>query len=158
MTGWLAIAGLGPGAAQLVTPEVTQALAEATDLVGYAPYVTRVPPRPGLTCHSSDNRREFDRASLALWLAAEGKRVVILGGGDTGADCLGTSLRQGCKSVKQFELLPRPPEERVDHGPEKRQKRNKKQRCRELDVLDRTGEFGHGLERLALPLIAIPES
>ena len=39
MTGWLAIAGLGPGAARLVTPEVTQALAEATDLVGYAPYV-----------------------------------------------------------------------------------------------------------------------
>ena len=42
---------------------------------------------------------------------AAGRRVVILGGGDTGADCLGTALRQGCKSVKQFELLPRP----VDH-------------------------------------------
>jgi glutamate synthase (NADPH/NADH) small chain len=39
---------------------------------------------------------------------AKGKHVIILGGGDTGADCLGTSLRQGCKSVKQFELLPRP--------------------------------------------------
>jgi glutamate synthase (NADPH/NADH) small chain len=43
--------------------------------------------------------------------------VIILGGGDTGADCLGTSLRQGCKSVKQFELLPRPPEARVADMP-----------------------------------------
>jgi glutamate synthase (NADPH) small chain len=44
---------------------------------------------------------------------AAGKHVVILGGGDTGADCLGTAIRQGCKSVKQFELLPRPPESRA---------------------------------------------
>lgn len=43
---------------------------------------------------------------------ATGKHVVILGGGDTGADCLGTSLRQGCASVHQFELLPKPPEQR----------------------------------------------
>jgi len=48
---------------------------------------------------------------------AKGKNVIILGGGDTGADCLGTSLRQGCKSVKQFELLPRPPEERTTEMP-----------------------------------------
>ncbi len=45
MSGWLAIAGLGPGAAELVTPEVTDALAQATDLIGYAPYVARVPER-----------------------------------------------------------------------------------------------------------------
>ncbi len=43
---------------------------------------------------------------------AKGKHVIILGGGDTGADCLGTALRQGCASVKQFDLLPRPPETR----------------------------------------------
>jgi glutamate synthase (NADPH/NADH) small chain len=49
-------------------------------------------------------------------LATE-KHVVILGGGDTGADCLGTSIRQGCKSVKQFELLPRPPESRTSEMP-----------------------------------------
>ena len=47
---------------------------------------------------------------------AKDKHVIILGGGDTGADCLGTSLRQGCKSVKQFELLPRPPEARSGPG------------------------------------------
>ena len=45
-------------------------------------------------------------------ISAKDKHVIILGGGDTGADCLGTALRQGCKSVKQFELLPRPPESR----------------------------------------------
>ncbi len=45
-------------------------------------------------------------------ISAKGKHVIIIGGGDTGADCLGTAIRQGCKSVKQFELLPRPPEGR----------------------------------------------
>jgi len=47
-------------------------------------------------------------------ITAKGKRVVILGGGDTGSDCLGTSNRQGCKSVHQFELLPQPPETRTE--------------------------------------------
>src|SRR5688572_15797941 len=47
---------------------------------------------------------------------AKGKHVVILGGGDTGADCLGTSVRQGCKSVHQFELLPKPPDTRSGPG------------------------------------------
>jgi glutamate synthase (NADPH) small chain len=47
-------------------------------------------------------------------ITATGKRVVILGGGDTGSDCLGTSNRQGAKSVHQFELLPRPPEGRTE--------------------------------------------
>jgi glutamate synthase (NADPH/NADH) small chain len=48
---------------------------------------------------------------------AKGKHVIILGGGDTGADCLGTALRQGCASVKQFELLSRPPEARTPDMP-----------------------------------------
>src|SRR3954454_13439750 len=48
------------------------------------------------------------------FISAEGKHVVILGGGDTGADCLGTAQRQGAKSIKQFELLPRPPEARSE--------------------------------------------
>ncbi|MDV2477780.1 glutamate synthase subunit beta [Rhodococcus zopfii] len=48
---------------------------------------------------------------------AKGKKVVIIGGGDTGADCLGTSHRQGAVSVHQFEIMPRPPEERADSTP-----------------------------------------
>src|SRR6185503_6073810 len=53
---------------------------------------------------------------LPSQISAKGKNVIILGGGDTGADCLGTSVRQGCKSVKQFELLPKPPESRGKPG------------------------------------------
>ncbi|MFQ5829641.1 MAG: glutamate synthase subunit beta, partial [Candidatus Methylomirabilia bacterium] len=51
------------------------------------------------------------------FISAEGKRVVIIGGGDTGADCLGTVHRQGAHSVQQFELLPRPPERRAPDNP-----------------------------------------
>jgi glutamate synthase (NADPH/NADH) small chain len=50
-------------------------------------------------------------------ISAEGKRVIVLGGGDTGADCVGTANRQGAASVKQYELLPRPPEERMSDNP-----------------------------------------
>ncbi|MGZ4709024.1 MAG: glutamate synthase subunit beta, partial [Acidimicrobiales bacterium] len=48
---------------------------------------------------------------------AAGKRVVIIGGGDTGADCLGTAHRQGAASVHQFEIMPRPPDERAESTP-----------------------------------------
>ena len=51
------------------------------------------------------------------FITARGKRVIILGGGDTGADCLGTAHRQGALDVKQYELLPRPPDERADENP-----------------------------------------
>ena len=50
-------------------------------------------------------------------ISAAGKRVVIIGGGDTGADCLGTAHRQGAASVHQFEILPRPPEHRAPTNP-----------------------------------------
>ena len=50
-------------------------------------------------------------------VTAEGKRVVIIGGGDTGADCLGTAHRQQAASIRQFEIMPRPPDERPDSNP-----------------------------------------
>ena len=50
-------------------------------------------------------------------ITAKGKKVVIIGGGDTGADCLGTSLRQGAEIVHQFEIMPRPPMERAESTP-----------------------------------------
>ena len=50
-------------------------------------------------------------------ITAKGKKVIIIGGGDTGADCLGTSLRQGAEIVHQFEIMPRPPEERAESTP-----------------------------------------
>ena len=50
-------------------------------------------------------------------ISAQGKRVIVLGGGDTGADCVGTANRQGAASIKQFELLPRPPVDRAADNP-----------------------------------------
>ena len=50
-------------------------------------------------------------------ILAGGKRVVVIGGGDTGSDCIGTSHRQGAKSVTSFEILPRPPDERAERTP-----------------------------------------
>ena len=64
------------------------------------------------------NRRcEGDTVPEAACISAKGKRVVIIGGGDTGADCLGTAHRQGAASVTQFELLPRPPASRTLDNP-----------------------------------------
>ena len=60
---------------------------------------------------------EGDSVADADRITAEGKHVVIIGGGDTGADCLGTAHRQGAASVAQFELLPRPPETRPADNP-----------------------------------------
>jgi len=92
MTGWLAIAGLGPGDEALVTPEVTAALAEATDVIGYIPYVARVAPREGLTLHPTDNRVELDRATHALQLAARGHRVVVVSSGDPGVFAMAAAV------------------------------------------------------------------
>jgi glutamate synthase (NADPH/NADH) small chain len=64
------------------------------------------------------NKRNFgDTVDSGASITAGGKRVVILGGGDTGSDCLGTSNRQGAISVHQFELLPMPPEHRTAEMP-----------------------------------------
>jgi glutamate synthase (NADPH/NADH) len=51
------------------------------------------------------------------FISAYGKRVIVIGGGDTGADCIGTSLRHECKSIVNLELLPRPPEKRASNNP-----------------------------------------
>jgi precorrin-3B C17-methyltransferase len=92
VTGWLAVAGLGPGDDALVTPEVQAALAAATDIVGYTPYVARVAPRPGLTLHPSDNRVELERAAHALAMAAAGQGVVIVSSGDPGVFAMASAL------------------------------------------------------------------
>jgi glutamate synthase (NADPH/NADH) small chain len=64
-----------------------------------------------------NRRNEGDEVPAEGAILATGKRVVIIGGGDTGADCLGTCHRQGALSVTQFELLPKPPEERAPSTP-----------------------------------------
>jgi glutamate synthase (NADPH/NADH) small chain len=63
----------------------------------------------------SNRVQEGDLAESPI--SARGKRVVIIGGGDTGADCLGTTHRQGAATVHQFEILPRPPDTRATNNP-----------------------------------------
>jgi precorrin-2 C20-methyltransferase/precorrin-3B C17-methyltransferase len=80
----LLVVGLGPGPDRWITPEVTAALADVDHVVGYAPYVDRVPQREGLTRHASGNTVEVDRARQALDLAKGGARVAVVSGGDAG--------------------------------------------------------------------------
>jgi precorrin-2 C20-methyltransferase/precorrin-3B C17-methyltransferase len=80
----LLVVGLGPGPDHWLTPEVEQALAEVDHVVGYGPYVERVPQRAGLQRHASGNTVEVDRARLALDLARKGERVAVVSGGDAG--------------------------------------------------------------------------
>lgn len=104
-TGWLVVAGLGPGADDLVTPQVVEALAQATDVVGYIPYVARVAPRAGLTLHPSDNRVEMDRAQHALQMAAEGRRVVVVSSGDPGVFAMASAIFEALEARPEFLTL-----------------------------------------------------
>ena len=91
-TGRLAIVGLGPGAAEMQTPQAAGAIAAATDLVGYGPYLDRVAARPDQVRHASDNREELDRARHALRLAASGRRVAVLSSGDAGVFAMASAV------------------------------------------------------------------
>ncbi|MEX5599521.1 precorrin-3B C(17)-methyltransferase [Pseudophaeobacter sp. C1-32P7] len=91
-SGWLVVAGLGPGEEALVTQEVRDAIDAATDLVGYIPYVKRIAPRDGLVLHASDNRVEVDRATHALEMAAAGRRVVVVSSGDPGVFAMASAV------------------------------------------------------------------
>ena len=82
--GRVSVVGTGPGPERWTTPETAEILAEATDLVGYSVYVDRCPVRPGQVRHGSDNRVELDRARHALELAAAGRHVAVVSGGDPG--------------------------------------------------------------------------
>jgi precorrin-3B C17-methyltransferase len=105
VTGTLTIAGLGPGDAALVTPEVSAALADATDVLGYAPYVARVPVRDGLRLHPSDNRQELQRAGDALKLAAEGRRVVLVSSGDPGVFAMAAAVFEALEAAPDLQDL-----------------------------------------------------
>ncbi|MFK7753208.1 MAG: precorrin-3B C(17)-methyltransferase [Sedimentitalea sp.] len=101
MSGTLAIAGLGPGNDALITPEVSMALARATDIVGYIPYVARIAPRDGLVLHASDNRVELDRARHALEMAANGHHVVVVSSGDPGVFAMASAVFEALEDGPQ---------------------------------------------------------
>jgi len=105
MTGMLTIAGLGPGNEALITPEVAAALADATDVVGYTPYVARVAAREGLVLHASDNRQELLRAAEAMRLAAAGRRVVVVSSGDPGVFAMASAVFEALEAAPQWQGL-----------------------------------------------------
>jgi precorrin-3B C17-methyltransferase len=84
MIGTLTIIGLGPGPAKWIAPEATAALEAASDLIGYQPYLDRIPAHQRQRRHGSDNRVEVARARDALAMAAGGCRVAVVSGGDPG--------------------------------------------------------------------------
>lgn len=92
MSGSVTVVGLGPGDPRWLTPAASEALARAGDLVGYAPYVARVPQRDGQVRHASDNRVELDRARFALELAAGGRQVAVVSGGDPGVFAMAAAV------------------------------------------------------------------
>lgn len=90
--GEIRVVGLGPGDHKFMTHDADAALADASDVIGYIPYVERIPPRAGLTVHATDNRVELDRARHALDLAHQGKVVAIVSGGDPGVFAMAAAL------------------------------------------------------------------
>ena len=92
MKGSLTIVGLGPGAPELVTPAVTDALEDSTDIVGYSKYIERVKDASGKSFHPSDNREEIDRAELSINLALQGKKVVVVSSGDPGVFAMASAI------------------------------------------------------------------
>jgi precorrin-3B C17-methyltransferase len=105
MTGHLAIIGTGPGDPALLPPRAAAALDAATDLIGYGPYVDRVPHRDGLRRHPTDNRVELDRARHALALAAAGHRVAVVSAGDAGVFGMAAAVFEAIEAAPEFAAL-----------------------------------------------------
>jgi precorrin-2 C20-methyltransferase/precorrin-3B C17-methyltransferase len=91
-TGEVVVVGLGPGQRSWTTPEAAEALSRADDLVGYGPYLDRVPANPRQTRHPSDNRVEAERAAAALRLAQSGRRVAVVSSGDPGVFAMAAAV------------------------------------------------------------------
>ena len=96
--GRLAVVGLGPAGPDWLTPEASAALAGADELVGYGPYLDRVPERAGQRRHASDNRVELDRARHALKLAAAGSSVAVVSSGDPGIFAMATAVLEALEA------------------------------------------------------------
>lgn len=97
MSGRLTVVGIGPGNSEQLTPEAAAALAEADLLLGYAPYLARVPERAGQRREATDNRQEIARASTALDEAEAGAKVAMVSGGDPGVFAMAAAV---CEAIE----------------------------------------------------------
>jgi len=102
VTGRVLIVGLGPGAAEWITPEASAAIEAASDIVGYSPYVERLTLRANQRVHASDNRVEMERARLALTLAVEGRKVAVVSGGDPGVFAMAAAVFEAVEDDSQW--------------------------------------------------------
>jgi precorrin-2 C20-methyltransferase/precorrin-3B C17-methyltransferase len=100
----LLVIGLGPGPDGWMTPEAATALAEVRHVVGYAPYVARVPQREGLQRHASGNAVEVDRARFALDLALRGETVAVVSGGDAGVFGMASAVFEAAEDERFAEV------------------------------------------------------
>ncbi|MEU9885271.1 precorrin-2 C(20)-methyltransferase [Sphaerisporangium sp. NPDC051011] len=103
--GEVVVVGLGPGGRYWLTPEAQDALASADELVGYGPYLDRLPPNPRQRRHASDNRVEAERAAHALELALAGARVAVVSSGDPGVFAMASALLE-VASEERFAHVP----------------------------------------------------
>jgi precorrin-2 C20-methyltransferase / precorrin-3B C17-methyltransferase len=104
--GRVDVVGLGPGGRDWLTPQAQAVLAAADDIVGYAPYVDRVPPNPRQRRHGSDNRVEAQRAEFALDLALRGRRVAVVSSGDPGVFAMASVVLEAAAADPRFAGVP----------------------------------------------------
>ncbi|AFM17812.1 precorrin-2 C20-methyltransferase, precorrin-3 methyltransferase, cobalt-factor II C20-methyltransferase [Mycolicibacterium chubuense NBB4] len=102
--GSVSVVGLGPGDTAWMTPQSRRELAEATDLIGYGPYLDRVVTRGGQTRHPSDNTDEPARARLACMLAEQGRAVAVVSSGDPGVFAMATAVLEEAKQWPGVEV------------------------------------------------------
>ena len=96
MSGTLYVIGTGPGNPDQMTPEAARAVSASTDFFGYGPYLDRIDFQPHQSRHASDNREELDRANAALKMAAEGRTVCVVSGGDPGVFAMAAAI---CEAI-----------------------------------------------------------
>ena len=104
--GRVDVVGLGPGGRDWLTPQAAAALAAADDIVGYGPYVDRVPLNPRQRRHGSDNRVEAQRAEFALDLALRGRRVAVVSSGDPGVFAMASVVLEAAAADARFAAVP----------------------------------------------------
>jgi len=112
MSGRVIVVGIGAGDPAQITPQVTQAINLATDIIGYIPYIERITIKQGVRLHPSDNRVEIERAEHALTLAQAGRIVLIVSSGDPGVFAMAAALFEALEKNLQkwqdidIEILP----------------------------------------------------
>ncbi|WP_274424617.1 precorrin-3B C(17)-methyltransferase [Chelativorans sp. YIM 93263] len=98
MTGSLTVIGLGPGSPDQTTPEARAAVEAASDFFGYGPYLDRLELASDKRRHASDNREELARARAALEMAAAGRSVAVVSGGDAGVFAMAAAM---CEAIEE---------------------------------------------------------